>query len=202
MIAFVRGAIEEISEDNVVIDTGSIGYNIKISTNTAGRLPGIGKEVKLFTYTCVREDAFLLYGFLSRDDLEIFKKLITVNGIGPKGGLSILSVMSADDLRFAIMAGDAKTISKAPGIGVKTAGRVILDLKDKISMEDTLIQKERNEYGEEVLPMQTSARNEAVEALVALGYSSTDALRAIKKASVSEDADVESILKQALKNMF
>lgn len=202
MIAFVRGAIEEISEDNVVIDTGSIGYNIKISTNTAGRLPGIGKEVKLFTYTCVREDAFLLYGFLSRDDLEIFKKLITVNGIGPKGGLSILSVMSADDLRFAIMAGDAKTISKAPGIGVKTAGRVILDLKDKISMEDTLIQKERNEYGEEVSPMQTSARNEAVEALVALGYSSTDALRAIKKASVSEDADVESILKQALKNMF
>lgn len=202
MIAFIRGAIEEISEDNVVIDTGSMGYNIKISTNTAGRLPGIGKEVKLFTYTCVREDAFLLYGFLSRDDLEIFKKLITVNGIGPKGGLSILSVMSADDLRFAIMAGDAKTISKAPGIGVKTAGRVILDLKDKISMEDTLIQKEMNEYGEEVLPMQTSARNEAVEALVALGYSSTDALRAIKKADVSEDADVESILKQALKNMF
>lgn len=202
MIAFIRGAIEEISEDNVVIDTGSMGYNIKISTNTAGRLPGIGKEVKLFTYTCVREDAFLLYGFLSRDDLEIFKKLITVNGIGPKGGLSILSVMSADDLRFAIMAGDAKTISKAPGIGVKTAGRVILDLKDKIFMEDTLIQKEMNEYGEEVSPIQTSARNEAVEALVALGYSSTDALRAIKKADVSEDADVESILKQALKNMF
>lgn len=202
MIAFVRGEIEEISEDNVVIDTGSMGYNIKISTNTAGRLPGIGKEVKLFTYTCVREDAFLLYGFLSRDDLEIFKKLITVNGIGPKGGLSILSVMSADDLRFAIMAGDAKTISKAPGIGVKTAGRVILDLKDKISMEDTLIQKEMNEYGEAVLPLQASARNEAVEALVALGYSSTDALRAIKKAKVSEDADVESILKQALKSMF
>lgn len=201
MIAFVRGEIEELSEDNVVIDIGGMGYNIKISAETAGRLPGLKQEVKLYTYTCVREDAFLLYGFLSRDELEIFKKLITVNGIGPKGGLAILSVMNADDLRFAIMSGDVKAIAKAPGIGTKTASRVILDLKDKISIEDTLIQKEINGYsaGEAV---DGNARNEAVEALVALGYSPADALKAVKKAEVPEGADAEAILKLALKNMF
>ena len=108
MIAFVRGEIENISEDHAVIDVGGIGYNVRISSGTAGRLPGIGREVKLYTYTCVREDAFWLYGFLSRDELELFKLLITVNGIGPKGGLAILSVLSADDLRFAIISGDAR----------------------------------------------------------------------------------------------
>ena len=204
MIAFVRGMIEEISEDNVIIDTGGIGYNIKISGGTAAALPGIGQEVKLYTYTCVREDAFLLYGFLTRDDLEIFKKLITVNGIGPRGGLSILSVMSADDLRFAIISGDSKAIAKAPGIGAKTASRVILDLKDKISLEDTLIKKEMNGYTGSLngIDSESSARNEAVVALVALGYSPSDALKAVKKVEVSDETDTETILKQALKNMF
>lgn len=115
MIAFVKGEIENISEDNTVIDVGGIGYNVRISPQTAGRLPGIGQEVKLYTYTCVREDAFWLYGFLSRDELELFKLLITVNGIGPKGGLAILSVMSADDLRFSIISGDAKGNRKGSG---------------------------------------------------------------------------------------
>jgi Holliday junction DNA helicase RuvA len=201
MIAFVKGSIEDIAEDNVILDTGGIGYNIKISGQTAAALPGIGKEVKLYTYTCVREDAFLLYGFLSRDELEIFKKLITVNGIGPKGGLSILSVMSADDLRFAIMSGDAKAISKAPGIGAKTAGRVILDLKDKISLDDTLIKREMNDYAGNV-PAGNSAGNEAVEALIALGYQPGDALRAVKKVNPTPEADAETILKLALKNMY
>lgn len=203
MIAFVRGLIEEITEDTVILDTGSIGYNIKISGQTAGALPGIGKEVKLYTYTLVREDAFLLYGFLSRDDLEIFKKLITVNGIGPKGGLAILSVMSADDLRFAIISGDTKAIAKAPGIGAKTAGRVILDLKDKISIEDTRIKKEMNEYNGALSASSDShAGSEAIEALIALGYSPSDALKAVKNTTAPPDADVETILKLALKNMF
>lgn len=203
MIAFVRGTIEEIAEDSVVLDTGGIGYNIKISGQTASSLPGIGKEIKLYTYTLVREDAFLLYGFLTRDDLEIFKKLITVNGIGPKGGLAILSVMSADDLRFAIISGDAKAIAKAPGIGAKTAGRVILDLKDKISMEDALPKKERNGYADALRDFSVSrSGSEAVEALVALGYSPSDALKAVKKAGAPEDADTETVLKLALKNMY
>ena len=202
MIAFVKGFIEDISEENVVIDTGNIGYNLKISTGTAARLPGIGAEVKLYTYTCVREDSFSLFGFLSRDVLEIFKKLITVNGIGPKGGLAILSVMTADSLRFAIISGDAVSIAKAPGIGKKTAERVILDLKDKISLEDTLVHREMQAELHPFGQAQSHAQNEAVEALVALGYSGQDALQAVKGVMITEDMDVETILKLALKNMF
>lgn len=208
MIAYIKGEIVDITEDNLVLETNCIGYNIKISTGTAGLLPGIGEEVKIYTYTYVREDAFLLYGFLTKDDLEIFKKLITVNGIGPKGGLAILSVMSADDLRFAILAGDAKAIAKAPGIGAKTAERVILDLRDKVSMEDTFVGKEvttikgvsagtGNGVGAATL-----ARNEAVEALTALGYSASDALKAVKQIEITDDMNTEDILKQALKKMF
>ena len=111
MYAYIKGILEEITEDAVVVEAGGIGYNIKVSASTADLLPGIGSEVKVYTYTLVREDAFSLYGFLTRDDLDIFKKLITVSGIGPKGGLAILSVMSADALRFAVMAGGAKALS-------------------------------------------------------------------------------------------
>jgi len=203
VIAFVKGIIDDISEENVVLDVGGVGYNIKISTGTAAELPGIGEEVKLYTYTCVREDMFSLFGFLSRDELEIFKKLITVNGIGPKGGLAILSVMSADSLRFAIISGDAASISKAPGIGKKTAERVILDLKDKISLEDTLVHKEmQHKLPDSSEALDAHIRNDAVEALVALGYSVTDALRAVKEVHTEENMDVETILKLALKNMF
>lgn len=202
MIAFVRGEIADLSDDNVVLDVGGIGYNIKISSRTAQELPKAGREVKLYTYTCVREDAFCLYGFLSNDELEIFKKLITVNGIGPKGGLAVLSVMSADDLRFAIISGDTKAIAKAPGIGAKTAGRVILDLKDKISIEDTMIQREMNEYDTKDVEISQHANSEAIEALVALGYSPSDAVKAVKKADAPSDADTETVLKLALKNMF
>ena len=202
MIAFVKGRIDDISEENVVLDVGGIGYNIKISTGTAASLPGIGEEIKLYTYTCVREDMFSLFGFLTRDELEIFKKLITVNGIGPKGGLAILSAMSADDLRFAIISGDSASISKAPGIGKKTAERVILDLKDKISIEDTLVQKEIHQYSDSNGRGDQHAKNEAVEALTALGYSATDALHAVKAVQIEDDMDVETVLKLALKNMF
>ncbi len=200
MIAFVKGRIDEITEENVVVDIGGIGCNVKISSETAALLPGINEEVKLYTYTCVREDLFHLYGFLTRDDLEIFKKLITVNGIGPKGGLAILSVMSADDLRFAIIAGDAAAIAKAPGIGKKTAERVILDLKDKVSIEDTFVSREIADQTEKSVDKQ--AKNEAVEALTALGYSASDAMRAVNMVSFEEGMSVESILKLALKNMF
>lgn len=202
MIAFVKGQIENISEENVVVDVGNIGINIKISARTSSLLPGIGRQVKLFTYTLVREDTFQLYGFLTQDDLNIFKKLITVNGIGPKGGLAILSVMNADDLRFAVLSGDAAAIARAPGVGKKTAERVILDLKDKISLEDTLIHKEMQMPGKNDLPSGDVALNEAVEALIALGYSSSDALRAVKSVEGGDAMDVEELLKLALKNIF
>lgn len=202
MIAFVKGQLEDISEENAVIDVGNMGVNVKISARTASLLPGMGKTVKLFTYTLVREDTFNLYGFLTRDDLDIFKKLITVNGIGPKGGLAILSVLSADELRFAVLSGDSAAIARAPGVGKKTAERVILDLKDKISLEDTLVHKEMQTSKDEAASVNGRARTEAVEALTALGYSSSEALRAVKSVPEGESMDVETLLKQALKNLF
>ena len=202
MIAFINGTIVDITEDNVILEVNGIGYNVKISEQTSQNLPGTGKSVKLYTYTCVREDAFLLYGFLNREELDLFKKIITVNGIGPKGGLAILSVMSADDLRMAIISGDAKKISKAPGIGAKTASRVILDLKDKISLEETLFMRDINNYDIKETSHDLTAESEAIEALVALGYSPSDALKAVKAISAPSDADAEMILKLALKHLF
>lgn len=203
MIAYVNGILDDITEDNAVIDVNGIGCNIRISADTAARLPGIGEPVKLYTYTCVREDAFQLYGFLSRSDLEIFKKLITVNGIGPKGGLAILSVMDADDLRYAIMSGDAKAISKAPGIGAKTAQRVILDLKDKISIDDVLINREiADTAADSTLKIDTPQKKEAIEALVSLGYGQTESARAVNSIQGIEEMDSGAVLKAALKKMF
>ena len=206
MYAYLKGTLEEITEDAIVVEAGNIGYNVKVSATTVELMPGIGSEVKIYTYTLVREDTFSLYGFLTRDDLEIFKKLITVNGIGPKGGLAILSVMNADALRFAIMAGDAKSIARAPGVGNKTAERVILDLRDKISLEDTLQGLGQPAGADKGNAGSTGTDNvmkkEAIEALVALGYSASDATTAVKKVAVSEDSTVEGILKTALTFMF
>lgn len=204
MIAYLKGEIVSVTEDNLVIDVNNIGYNVKISGSVANTLPGVGNIVKIYTYTLVKEDAFQLYGFLTKDDLEIFKKVITVNGIGPKGALAILSIMSADDLRFAIIAGDAKAISKAPGIGVKTAERLILDLRDKVSIEETFDHAfqhpdKSHAGGNDTL---SRVKNDAVEALVALGYTASDALQAVKKVDITEDMDTEQLLKQALKQMF
>ena len=197
MIGFVKGQIEDISEGNVVIDTGGIGYNVKISAGTMAQLPGLGEEVKLYTYTCVREDMFSLYGFLSRDDLEIYKKLIAVNGIGPKGALSILSVMSTDDLRCAIVSGDSKSISKAPGIGNKSAERIILELRDKVRLGFEASSAGTSAAGGSL--SNTAAKNEATEALISLGYLPAEALKAVNQIKITDDMDSGSILKQALR---
>ena len=204
MYAYLKGTLEQIEEDHIVVEVAGIGYNVHVSATTIQSLPSIGEPVVIYTYTLVREDAFLLYGFLTRSDLEIFKKLITVGGIGPKGGLAILSVMDADTLRFAIISGDAKAIAKAPGIGNKTAERVILDLKDKISIEDTL---RGGEAAEPALAggmdaSEKGKKQEAVEALTALGYSASEAAAAVRKVKTGDDTTVEAILKDALKNMF
>ena len=202
MIAYLKGEIVSVTEDNLILDVNDIGYNVKISSNVASELPGVGNSIKIFTYTLVKEDAFQLYGFLTKDDLDIFKKVITVNGIGPKGALAILSIMNADDLRFAIIAGDAKAIAKAPGIGAKTAERLILDLRDKVSLEDAIESNFDKKAKASEGSAQLNNKNEAIEALVALGYTASDALHAIQKVSVTEEMDTEYILKQALKYMI
>ena len=203
MIAYVKGKVEDIAEDNVVIEVGGIGYKVKISADTAARLPGTGEMAKLYTYTNVREDAIQLFGFLTKSDLEIFRKCITVSGIGPKGALAILSVLDADSLRFAIMSGDVKAISRAPGIGPRTAERLILELKDKIRIDDTLIDKEieslRGKGGEAA---GSSQKKEAVEALVSLGYGQAEAAKAVSAIEGIEAMDSGDVLKAALKNLF
>ena len=202
MIAYVDGIIEDLTEDNVVIAVGGIGYNVRISPDTASRLPGVGKQLRLYTYTWVREDAFLLYGFLSKSDLDIFKKLITVSGIGPKGALAILSVMDADSVRFAIMSGDTKAISRAPGIGARTAQRLILDLKDKIKIDDTLISIEIDSQMNGGMEADTSQKREAVEALVSLGYGRAEALKAVNAIEDIENMNSGAVFKAALKKML
>ncbi len=201
MISYLRGTLAALEEDKVIIDVGGVGYGVFMSGSSMGRLPSVGSEVKLHTYLNVKEDAMQLYGFLSRDDLSVFKLLIGVNGIGPKGGLGVLSALSPDDLRFAVLANDVKAICAAPGIGKKTAEKLILELRDKLELADALehiasasdVSGGTETYGQ--------VQGEAVQALVALGYGSTEALRAVKKVEVGEAMEAEDVLKLALKYM-
>ena len=204
MIGFVKGIVEYVSEECVVVDVGGVGYNVHISTDTASKMPRIGEEAKLYTYTSVREDAIWLYGFLARKDLEIFKKCISVSGIGPKGALSILSVMDADTLRYAITSGDKKAISKAPGVGPKMAERLILELKDKVTIDDDVISREiaDNAISANGFAVDTPQKREAAQALVALGYGQTESLKAVNSIPNLEELDSGAILKAALKRMF
>ena len=208
MIAFLSGTLEYLSGDLAVIDVGGVGYEVNVSAEVSGNLSsiGTGNIVKLYTYMYVREGQVALYGFLSRGDLALFKLLITVSGVGPKGGLSLLSVLSADDLRFAIVTGDAKMISRAPGIGKKTAERLILDLKERVSsgfvpaaadgagLTGLAEGLQRDAAAESLAGTPAS---EAVEALVALGYQRAEASRAVKKCVQKEDT--EALLHEALR---
>lgn len=200
MIAYVNGILEEIGVDEIVIDVNNIGYQVKVSSRVIEGLPNIGSEVKIYTYTYVREDVIALYGFLTKEDLQMFQLLLGVNGVGPKGALGILSMFSATQLKLAVISQDSKTIAKAPGIGAKTAQRMIIDLKDKISIEDTFSQP--NMASKEEWKGNKQAQNDAIEALTALGYSAADSLRAVKAVSATEDMDSETLLKAALKNIF
>lgn len=198
MITYIKGELSEIYDNYIVVETGGVGYEMMVPSSLMSALPALGSDVRIYTYQYVKEDALDLYGFMSRDDLNIFKMLITVNGIGPKGALSILSIITPDDLRLAVLSGDVKRIQSAPGIGAKTAQRLIIELKDKLSLEDVLI-KDSSE------PAQMSAangpRDEAIEALVALGYSSSEAIRAVRDVKGAEDMDGEALLKAALKKL-
>ena len=206
MIAYIKGRLEyvEPEEGAAVLETGGVGYQILLSGQDLELLPAAGEEVRLYTYLQVRDDAFVLYGFFTREDRKLFRQLLGVSGIGPKGALGILSALSADDLRFAVLADDAKAIAKAPGIGLKTAKKLILELRDKLSLEEAFEARLAGEKAKESAVSSsglTEARNEAVEALTALGYSSSEALKAVRRVEAAEGMDVEEILKAALKYM-
>lgn len=200
MITYIKGTVEEIGTDCVVLDHHGMGYRILVPGNVPKQLPEQGQEVKLHTYFHVREDAMQLFGFLAKGDLEMFRLLITVSGIGPKGALGILSVLSANDLKFAILAGDVKTISSAPGIGKKTAEKTVLELKDKVKLEDAFEEKLKETEDVDGRDLQ-GVRQDAVEALVALGYSQTEALKAVREIDITPDMDAEQVLKLGLKKL-
>ena len=198
MISYVKGALAEKSGDRIVVEAGPVGLGIYVPLSVLEVLPPLGEEVKIYTYLQVREDDLSLYGFLNRQDLDMFRRLIGVNGIGPKGALGILSALSPDDLRLAILTGDAKAISKAPGVGAKTAQRIILDLKDKVSAEEMLASVADTDERTSVTLMQEAGR-EAATALVALGYSNLEASKAVKNVQITEDMDAEAVLRASLK---
>ena len=199
MITFLTGEVVSVTEKQLILDVNHVGFRLSISARDDRKMPDPGEEITIFTYMSVREDAITLFGFLEEEDLEIYRRLITVGGIGPKGGLGILSVMDADEIRFAVLAEDAKSIAKAPGIGLKTAQKVILELKDKMDLNDVI--SKRMEKGG---PAESSAldaqRAEAIDMMTALGYTASEALRAVRGAHLTEGMSADEILRAALRD--
>ncbi len=190
MFSFIKGRLREINEDYIVVENDYYGFEIFVPHTVFRTLTNIGEEVKIYTYFQPREDSFNLYGFLTKEDKEIFKKLLSVNGIGAKAGLAILSVLTVSELKAAISTGDFAMISRAQGIGKKTAQKVILELKDKIDLDD---------FSDlSVINTVTAVSEEALDALIALGYSSYEARTAIRKSSATS---TEDIIKDALKDL-
>lgn len=195
MITYIVGELTYIDNNTIILEACGVGYEITVPESVITSLPGIGSSIKIYTYQNVKEDALDLYGFLTMDDLKIFKQLITVNGIGPKGALSILSVISPDELRLAVISDDVKKIQSAPGIGSKTAQKLIIELKDKLKIEDVVydLHDEKD--------IVKSVRDEAVSALISLGYSNSESVSAVSALVITENMTSEDILKQALKKL-
>ena len=198
MYAFFKGTVESIYSDYLILDTGSMGVNIMMSASELDRI-SVSDEVKIYTYTSVREDAITLYGFLSREKLDFFKLLLTVNGVGPKLAIGIAGC-NTEDVKTAIVAQDTKALSKLPGVGAKMAGRLALELKDKVSLFSS-IDSDRDTVSTGVSDKNTGNTliSEAVSILTALGYSSSEALRAIRSVDISDDDTAESLVPKALR---
>ncbi len=196
MITYLYGEVVAVEEKRLVLDVGHIGYQIAISKRDALRMPKVGEQVKIHTYMSVREDAISLFGFLDEDDLGMYKLLIGVSGVGPKVGLSVLSVMRADEVRLAVLTDDAKAIAKAPGVGPKMAKKVIIELKDRV--DATKVAEKLQEQTEQADSVFEANKAEAIEILMALGYSQSEAVKAVRGAVLTEDMDADQILTAAL----
>lgn len=198
MIYSLNGILTYTDPTTAVVECAGVGYGCRVTYNTLRQLPDKGKQVFLFTYMNVREDAVDLFGFYTKEELEAFKLLTTVNGVGPKAAISILSELTPNAFCVAVSTGDSKTLTRAQGVGPKVAQRIVLELKDKVGLA---VSDEGIEVSDiSVESGSGNGKNEAISALMALGYSQSEAKNAVSKCDVSKDT--EQIIKDALKYLF
>ncbi len=200
MITFLDGILEDVDRDCAIINVGGIGFRVFMGIPGLSALPPQGEQTRVYTWMQVREDGMSLYGFHTKEELSLFRKVISVSGIGPKGGLALLGTLPPEDLMFAIVSGDSATIAKAPGIGKRMAERLILELKDKVNPEEAL--EDYISRGNQEKASGNGPLPEALQALVALGYSQAEARAALKEIPDAESMDVQAILQQAFKHLI
>ncbi len=199
MIGYIKGTAEDFLDDAVIVECNGIGYRVFVPFGCASKISE-GEEVKLYTYMSVKEDAINLYGFLTKDDLKMYTMLLGVSGVGPKAALGILSAMDADALRISVLSDDAASIAKAQGIGKKTAQKIILELKDKLDINDVLGSEEEKNNA---FNAEQDSVSDAVLALTSLGYNNAESIKAVRKAAAFTGSDdPEVLLKSALKYLF
>lgn len=192
MYEYIKGIYKGVNKDYIVVENNGIGYKINTSGSTIAKTPKINESITLYLQQIVREDFIGLYGFLTQEEINMFNLLLTINGIGAKAALSLLSISSVNNLKYAIISGDGKNLERAPGIGKKTAQRIILELKDKIKSEEIINnEKDYNQIDSE------EKKKEVIEALRALGYSEKEAYKAVTV--INSDDSVELMIKNALK---
>lgn len=197
MYEYIKGIYIGINKDYVIVENNGIGYKIFTSGATMSSMPKIGEEIKLYLEQIVREDFIGLYGFDTNEELEMFKLLLTINGVGAKAALSLLSISRVNNLKYAIMTGDEKHLCRGVGIGKKTAARIILELKDKLKPDELLDSSSDDIGGDDG---NIIASSEALSALIALGYSEKEAEMALK--NVDKNDTVENIIKNSLKQLM
>ena len=196
MYYYISGKLVMVGRGVAVLDNNGIGYELSISDKTAGRLSGSDGEVRLFTYFHVKEDAHELFGFYSLEEKRIFELLISISGVGPKAAMAILSALSPNEFTLAVMSDDAKAISSAQGIGIRTAQKIILELRDKLSKDDFVA----TPSAKTATPTKTAALQDALLSLEALGYSRSEAMRAMSIEG-NENMSVEELIRTALKRL-
>ena len=200
MIAYISGALVSAGENYIVIDNHGMGYRIFVSGKYLEHIPAYGTQIKIYTHMYIREDELTLYGFHSEEELSVFRILIGISGVGPKVAMAILTALTIQELQLAVISEDAKTISKANGVGAKGASRIILELKDKLKMEDMMDAAYEQSIVQDTQDL--NAARDAILALVNLGYSNSEAALAVKKIGDTSQMDIESILKAALKKLI
>ena len=200
MIAYISGALVSAGENYIVIDNHGMGYRIFVSGKFLEHIPAYGTQIKIYTHMYIREDELTLYGFHSEEELSVFRILIGISGVGPKVAMAILTALTIQELQLAVISEDAKTISKANGVGTKGASRIILELKDKLKMEDMMDAAYEQSIAQDT--QDVNAARDAILALVNLGYSNSEAALAVRKIGDTSQMDTEAILKAALKKLI